>query len=608
MYETEANTRVEDSQQVPGSVLSALSGLKDTIVARTVLPWGEHCTECVWPSCYSTCELYSPREDSGCRRFIDGMVKVPCPEALNSYLLKIRFKRWGKLWAPANIRLRDVEDAQRIERRDQYIASIIHLVPPGRAKQFATTKRYGFKKRVAQRPSPRGSEPTSFLLECYNPDDQVVRLSLTMRSFNQGQRIPYQSLIEAGPGFTRVRVPVEPIARVLDLYSPFHVEIIPNDVPDGTTLYFGLMDFVRETQPILHSRGPKEKTPKVKCIVWDLDNTIWSGILVEDGPEKIELKPHIREVLQELDRLGILHSIASKNNQEEATQVLRRFKIEEFFLCPQISWRPKSEAIQAIAQQLNIGIDSLLFVDDSRFEIEQVKAVCPEVRVLNAEHYQGIPTMPECQVPVTEESANRRKLYKLESERQAVADGFGQDYFSFLKYCDIRLKIRPMTDQSLERVHELTQRTNQMNFSGNRYDRDVLRKIMSNSSLDTYVLDCEDRFGSYGTIGFGIVEHREPRLTDLMFSCRIQSKRVEHSFLTYILRKYIGESGRDFWANYRKTPRNAPSGKVFDDVGMEEVEVIDGVSSLRFAKEKEVPDDGLIYVMVETELVLPVGS
>ncbi len=88
-----------------------------------------------------------------------------------------------------------------------------------------------------------------------------------------------------------------------------------------------------------------------------------------------------------------------------------------------------------------------------------------------------------------------------------------------------------MTEENLERVHELTQRTNQMNFSGNRYDREVLREIVRKLSSRHHVLSCEDRFGSYGVIGFSLVDRREPRMTDLMFSCRMQSKRVEHAFL-----------------------------------------------------------------------------
>jgi FkbH-like protein len=245
-------------------------------------------------------------------------------------------------------------------------------------------------------------------------------------------------------------------------------------------------------------------------------------------------------------------------------------------------------------------------VDDSRFELEQVKAACPEVRVLNALHYRDITEMGECRAPVTAESEGRRKMYQVEAERQDVAQGFGNDYMAFLRDCQIQIFIRPMTEENIDRVHELTQRTNQMNFSGNRYDRNVLKEILKTAHLDTYVLSCEDRFGSYGIVGFGIVDSREPRLTDLMFSCRIQAKRVEHAFLGHLIKTYIRESGKDFWASCRKTPRNAPSAKVFADLGMEESAIADGITSYVFRKNKQAPEDGVIKIVAAQEAVLSV--
>jgi FkbH-like protein len=174
---------------------------------------------------------------------------------------------------------------------------------------------------------------------------------------------------------------------------------------------------------------------------------------------------------------------------------------------------------------------------------------------------------------------------------------------AFLKHSAIRLNIRPLTEQNLERVHELTQRTNQMNFSGNRYDRDTLHKLLRTLDFDTYVLECEDRFGSYGVVGFSIVDRREPRMTDLMFSCRIQSKRVEHAFLSWVIRRYIAESAKGFYANYRETPRNAPSGRVFEDLGMQEESLNDGVSSRVFRKDQDIPDDGIIGITFDEETV-----
>jgi predicted enzyme involved in methoxymalonyl-ACP biosynthesis len=137
-----------------------------------------------------------------------------------------------------------------------------------------------------------------------------------------------------------------------------------------------------------------------------------------------------------------------------------------------------------------------------------------------------------------------------------------------------------------------------MNFSGTRYGRDVLERILASEYLDTYVLECRDRFGSYGIIGFSIVDRRGPRMTDLMFSCRVQSKRVEHAFLTYLFRRYA-HSGSEFWANYRKTSRNAASGQVFVDVGMEEVETKEGVTSLILKQGRAPEDEGVITIHAE---------
>jgi hypothetical protein len=95
MYETEANHKIVSGQEIPKNIEEQFGGLSKLVLARTVLPWSEHCTECVWPTCYKTSDLYTPREDERCRRFSDGMVRVDCPPALNSYLLLIQFKQWS---------------------------------------------------------------------------------------------------------------------------------------------------------------------------------------------------------------------------------------------------------------------------------------------------------------------------------------------------------------------------------------------------------------------------------------------------------------------------------------------------------------------------------
>ncbi|HEX9063065.1 MAG TPA: HAD-IIIC family phosphatase, partial [Clostridia bacterium] len=116
---------------------------------------------------------------------------------------------------------------------------------------------------------------------------------------------------------------------------------------------------------------------KVKCVVWDLDNTIWEGILSED--REVRLKPGIKGIIETLDDRGILQSIASKNDYDDAMKKLREFGLEEYFLYPQISWNSKAESVRKIAESINIGIDTLAFVDDQITEREEVSFSHPEV-------------------------------------------------------------------------------------------------------------------------------------------------------------------------------------------------------------------------------------
>jgi FkbH-like protein len=595
MYETEANHAIEPLDQLPADIQGKFQELTDRIQARTLLPWGEHCTECVWPTCYTTCELYAPREDTRCRRFVDGMVRVNHPRSPNSYLLKIRFKRWGKLWSPGNVRLYSPEEAARRERRDYLVGTgIFHFPLPTLVRKQVAGKRYYMKNALAQRRGRSEQSPTAFVIECYNPDDRVVRASLTMRPTSGRSKVPLQRLIELTPGFVRIRIPAHEIPQAL-LTEPFDVELTPNDIEDGTTLYFGVIDFIRETAAQEVSPAvPNAK--KVKCVVWDLDNTLWNGTLVEDGAESLRLKAEIVGVIHELDRRGILQSVASKNNYQDVWPVVSAFGLNDYFLYPQVSWGPKSAAIEAIAKKLNIGLDTLLFIDDSPFELEQVRSACPDVRVVPASEAVRVPERADCNVPVTEEAASRRKLYQQDSLRQELAAEFDGDYLAFLRDCRLELTIRRLSPANLERVHELTQRTNQMNFSGNKYDRHVLEQLITAEHLDTYVLECRDRFGSYGIIGFSIVDRREPRMTDLMFSCRVQSKRIEHAFLTYLFKYYRSLTDAEFRADYRKTPRNAASGQVFADLGMEEVDIEDGVTRLALNKDRPILVDEIVNI------------
>jgi hypothetical protein len=133
------------------AAVTRFSEFRAEIGSRTILPWGEHCTECAWPTCYTTCELYSPRIDGNCRLFVDGMVRVDLDDSASQYLLKLRFKRWGKLWTVGNLAMHELCEAEHKERRNMLIGGLARSIPlPRPLKSRAMGKVAYLRRRAAE--------------------------------------------------------------------------------------------------------------------------------------------------------------------------------------------------------------------------------------------------------------------------------------------------------------------------------------------------------------------------------------------------------------------------------------------------------------------------
>lgn len=595
MFEAELNS-FETFSEVPEEVRKQFGEYQNQIISRSILPWGEHCTECMFPFCYKTCSLYTPRIDGCCRLFANGMTPLAIQSSCTPYILKIDFKKWGRLFAFGNTRMFDYAASQKIEKMDLFLSKLFQkMFLPQPVKMFIINRYMSLKNRYSRWNRKFNMRPDFFLFECYNPGSEAADLTLTIRpDFKKGAQAPklaYQNLIKVNPGFCRELISVTDIEKRFPLNIPFKIDITPNNGDKVLRLYFGSIDFVKT-----NTVSVKKSSKKVKCVVWDLDNTLWKGVLIEDGITKLQLKPDAVKVIRDLDARGILNSIASKNNYDDAINALKTFDLLDYFIFPQISWKPKSQAIKAIAKAINISSDTFLFVDDQPFEREEVAAVCPDVRVVDAADTHKIPSFEECNVPVTDESKNRRLMYKQSEERYKVQESFNGDYFEFLRTCNIELIINKLSASNLDRVYELAQRTNQMNFSGNRYEKNRLEEIITNNNLETFVMECKDKFGTYGIVGFSIVEKNVPKLIDLMFSCRIQSKRVEHAVLNYLLSYYFEKDKKDFFVNYLKTDKNTNSAQVFTDLGFENYESNGNLFTLRYPVGKLVNDDKIVSI------------
>lgn len=314
------------------------------------------------------------------------------------------------------------------------------------------------------------------------------------------------------------------------------------------------------------------KNKKIKCVIWDLDNTIWHGILVEDTNIKVNNKA--LEVIKELDNRGILQSIASKNDNNIAMKKLEEFGIEEYFIYPQINWGPKSESVDIIAKSINIGIDSIAFIDDQIFELEEVNFTHPEVMCIDSSKIEGILEMEEMKpVFITEDSKLRRSMYMNDIKRNRIEEKFNGSKEEFLASLNMELKIAEAEEQDLMRVEELTVRTHQLNASGYTYSYEELKEFITSNRYKLLIAELNDKFGTYGKVGLALLECEDEYWTIKLFimSCRVISRGVGSILLNYIM-ELAKNSNAKLRAEFVPTDRNKMMYITYKFAGFNEIE------------------------------------
>jgi len=322
-------------------------------------------------------------------------------------------------------------------------------------------------------------------------------------------------------------------------------------------------------------------TGRIKCVVWDLDNTVWDGVLLEG--DALRLRPQVVSIIKTLDERGILHSIASRNSHEAALRQLETFGIAEYFLHPQVSWNVKSTAIATIAERLNIGIDSLAFVDDQIFELEEVAFRLPEVLCIHADDAAMMLDSPDFSPRfITDESSRRREMYRSGIGREEAEQSFTGDNDAFLSTLDMVLTIGPAQEQDLARAEELTIRTHQLNSTGVTYSYAELDHCRTADDHLLLVAGLEDRFGSYGKIGLALVYTAGDawRLKLLLMSCRVMSRGVGAVLLDEIVR-LAQARGKSLEAEFAETSRNRVMYVTYRFAGFREVGRDGGTAILR---------------------------
>lgn len=318
----------------------------------------------------------------------------------------------------------------------------------------------------------------------------------------------------------------------------------------------------------------------VKCVVWDLDNTLWDGTLLEGAVRS--LRPGVAYVIDELDRRGILHSIASRNDHDLAMAKLGEFGLNGLFLRPQINWNAKSSSIEAIARALNIGTDSLAFVDDEPFEREEVSFSLPEVLCVDAREAASLLERPEfTPAAVTGDARRRRHLYRADEARQVAEDGFTGPKEEFLATLGMTLRITSAGEDALDRAEELTVRTNQLNTTGYTYSYEDLDRLRQSRDHLLLMAALDDKYGPYGNIGLTLVELAPGEWTIklLLMSCRVMSRGVGTVLINH-LRERAGRAHVRLIAEFVPTDRNRMMLVSYKFNGFREVERRDGVVRL----------------------------
>jgi methoxymalonate biosynthesis protein len=294
----------------------------------------------------------------------------------------------------------------------------------------------------------------------------------------------------------------------------------------------------------------------VKCLIWDLDQTLWRGVLLEDG--EVELPDAVRETIVELDSRGILQSIASRNDHDHAWEQLEKLQVAEYFVLPQIGWGRKPDAVRRIAERLEFAHRTIAFIDDQPAECAEVAYHLPEIRCYPAEMATSLVDLPEFSpATVTVDARRRREMYQAGLRRQAERDEFAGADEDFLRSLDLELRIGRAGEEDLSRVEELTLRTSQMNATGVHYPDATLRSLRDDPGHEVLVTTMTDRFGPHGAVGVVLVERhaRAWHLKLLATSCRVVSFGAGSVILRW-LADQAALAGVHLVADFRRTDRN----------------------------------------------------
>lgn len=315
-----------------------------------------------------------------------------------------------------------------------------------------------------------------------------------------------------------------------------------------------------------------------RCIVLDLDNTLWGGVVGEDGFDGIKLGAgppgnayvEFQRVLLSLQKRGVLLAINSKNNPEDALKVINEHPDmilrKEHFACLKINWNNKVSNMKEIAEELNFGLDYMVFFDDDPVNREYMRSNLPQVLTIElpkdpALYAKTLQNMKEFNtLNITNEDIERGVMY-LQQQKRKELENSATDLEEFLRNLNLKISILPADKFTIPRISQLTLKTNQFNLTTKRYQEEEIQRFSKDNRMLVGCAQVEDKFGDNGITGVFIVKNDKPQewvLDTFLLSCRVMGREVEKGILDHIIKKAKENKITKIKAEYIPTQKNKP--------------------------------------------------
>lgn len=326
-----------------------------------------------------------------------------------------------------------------------------------------------------------------------------------------------------------------------------------------------------------------------KCLILDLDNTLWGGVVGEDGFDGIALSENkegarykdFQRRIKEIKDTGVILAIASKNNYDDAMEVIEHHPDMVLkkgdFVATKINWDLKTQNIKELSNELNISKDSFVFIDDSQIEREMVKSQIPEIVVPDfpkdtcelSDFITEIYRKYFLTLETTAEDLKKTEMYEKNFKRIEESKQY-KTIDNYLLSLQTRITIKEVDAEDITRAAQLTQKTNQFNFTTKRYKEADITDMINDGKHFIYIASVEDKFGDNGKCVLVIVKENDPITADIdsfIISCRVMGRFIEDTVISYIEDKLYSKGFKKVIAHYCPTKKNVPARDVFERFG-----------------------------------------